>query len=249
MGSFTVSRGLIGVILLMVLLAPLIATHQPRRTDLENSLAEPSAEHWLGTDLLGRDIYSRVVYGGRQTLIIAGGATFIAVVGGLLLGVLAMLWDGLTILIDALLAIPGLLIALVLVTVLDEGFVNVLIAVGFAGIAPFARSTHDALLVTRQQPYIESAISIGSTWQRILFHHLLRNALPHLLAFTAITFSWSLLNSAGLTFLGFGGDPSAPDWGVMLAAGRQTFAVAPWEALSAGVMLSLLVAAVNRLVP
>jgi ABC-type dipeptide/oligopeptide/nickel transport system permease subunit len=243
---------ILGVIGIISLLAPLLATHDPLAIDLQHNLQKPSAEHRLGTDLLGRDIYSRTLYGGRQSLLLATGATLIAIVGGLVLGLLgsSRYWAidlPLSSLIDALLAAPALLIALVVVTVLGSGTVSIILAVGIAGIGSFARTTQDALLKLQAMLYVESAHSIGATRQRIVLVHLLPNAYPILLAFAGVTFSWSLINSAALSFLGFVGDPNAPDWGVMLAAGRQTFAAAPYEALAAGVMLTLTVGAVNRL--
>jgi peptide/nickel transport system permease protein len=239
-------------IALVSLAAPLLATHDPLAIDLNHNLAAPSTEHWLGSDLLGRDIYSRLLYSGRHTLMIAAGGTLIAAGGGLLLGLLAssgytLLEIPLTSLIDALLALPPLLIALLVVTVLDGGSLAIILAVGIAGVGSFARTSQDAITSLKHMPYVESAISIGATRQRILIYHLLPNTRPILLTFIGITFSWSLLNGAALTFLGFVANPNTPDWGVMLAAGRQTFAVAPYEALTAGVMLTLTVGVVNRL--
>ncbi len=236
----------------MCLAAPILATHDPRHTDLEASLESPSSSHWLGTDLFGRDIYSRILYGGRQSLLVAGGATLIAAGVGLILGTLAGHMGGwidafLSALLDALLAMPALLVALVMVTILDTGFFSVMLAVGVAGIAPFARTTRDAIQAQKIQPYVESAVSLGAADFYLLWNHVLRNIRPLLLTFAGVTFSWSLLNSAALTFLGFVGDTSAPDWGVMLAAGRQTFAISPWEALSAGVIITLTVGTVNRI--
>ncbi|MCL4875694.1 MAG: ABC transporter permease [Anaerolineae bacterium] len=243
---------LLSLILLACLFAPLLTEYNPRQTNFDVSLASPSREHWLGTDLLGRDIYSRILYGGRQSLLTATSATLIAAGGGLVLGLTAGYKGGLTdslisALLDALLAIPGLLVALVIVTILDEGVLSVILAVGVAGIAPFGRTTRDAVQGQKIQPYVESALSLGAGDFYLLVHHVLRNIQPLLMTFAGVTFSWSLLNSAALTFLGFVGDASAPDWGVMLAAGRQTFATSPWEALSAGVLLTLTVGAVNRI--
>jgi peptide/nickel transport system permease protein len=243
------------ILLLMgiLLLAPLLATHDPRATDLDVSLADPSQAHLLGADLLGRDIFSRLLYGGRRALVMAGGGTLIAALGGLLLGTFAALESPTArlifgSLINALLSVPSLLIALVMLSILGKGFGSVVLAIGIAGISPFARTTQDAMLVLRAMPYVESALSIGVPPRRLLTHYLLLNAWPLLLTFAGVTFSWGLLNGAALAFLGFMGDPDAPDWGVMLAAGRQTFAVAPYEALSAGVALTLLIAFINGLV-
>jgi len=236
---------LVGIVLLS-LGAPWLATHDPLQTNLDASLAAPSAAHWLGADWLGRDVFSRALYGGRRALVMAGGATLLAVLGGLVLGLLGG-YRPVRGLIDALLALPGLLVALVVVSLLQNSLLAVSVAVGVAGIAPFARTTHDALQALRPLPFVESAVSIGAGEFRILTRHLLPNALPVLLAFLGVSFSWALLNGAALAFLGFMGDPNAPDWGVMLAAGRQTFARAPYEALAPGVLLTLTVGAVNRL--
>lgn len=241
--------GLLALVAAISLAAPLLAPHDPQQIHLENNLASPSGQHFLGTDLLGRDVFSRLLYGGRQSLSMALGATFIAAAVGLGVGIAARSGHGgmMLILLDTLLAFPSLLIALVVISLLGNGFFSIMIAVGVAGIGAFGRTAHDALAATERMPYVESAISLGASRFHILRRHLLPNARPTLLAFLGVTFGWSLLNGAALSFLGFLGDPNAPDWGMMLAAGRQTFAAAPYEALSAGVMVTLTVAAVNRL--
>jgi ABC-type dipeptide/oligopeptide/nickel transport system permease subunit len=248
----TLAAVLLIFIALMSLAAPIIAPHDPLTTSLENQLLEPSAEHFFGTDFLGRDVFSRAVYGGRQTLAMAAAATLIAASVGLLLGLIAAYgnrWLDLlaSSLIDALLAAPGLLVALVILSILGSGQRSVTLAVAIAGIAPYARTTRDAIQAIQQENFVESAVSVGATRMRILLMHILPNARGILLAFLSVTFSWSLLNGAALTFLGFIGDPNTPDWGIMLAAGRQTFAVAPYEAMSAGVLLAITVGAVNQL--
>ena len=248
----TLAAVLLIFIALMSLAAPIIAPHDPLTTSLENQLLGPSAEHFFGTDFLGRDVFSRAVYGGRQTLAMAAAATLIAASVGLLLGLIAAYgnrWLDLlaSSLIDALLAAPGLLVALVILSIMGGGQTSVIIAVGIAGIAPFARTTRDAITAVRGEPFVESAVSLGASEARILLIHILPNARGVLMAFLGVTFSWALLNGAALTFLGFIGDPNTPDWGVMLAAGRQTFAVAPYEAMTAGVLLALTVGAVNQL--
>ena len=239
-------------IVLMSLAAPLLAPHDPLETVLEDQLQGPSSEHPLGTDFLGRDVMSRALFGGRQTLLMACAATMMASLIGLLLGLLAGYgnrWLDLftSSLIDALLAAPGLLVALVILSIMGGGQSSVIVAVGIAGIAPFARTTRDAITAIKQEPFVESAVSLGASEVRILLIHILPNTRGVLMAFLGVTFSWALLNGAALTFLGFIGDPNTPDWGVMLAAGRQTFAVAPYEAMTAGVLLALTVGAVNQL--
>jgi len=235
---------------MVAITAPLFATHDPLMIDLDNNLAEPSAHHWLGTDYLGRDVYSRILYGGRQTIIMASLATLISIVGGLTLGVSGRYPPFKTILqsiLDVWLALPSLLLALLVISLLGSGRDSIILAVGVANIGAYAHTTYDALQAQSNQPYIESAKSIGASPLRILGFHIIPNALPTLINFAGIMFSWALLNGAALSFLGFVVNPDIPDWGVMLASGRQTFAAMPYEALAAGIALTMTVGTVNLL--
>lgn len=242
------AKVILGVILLLCLGAPVLATHDPLTPDLNHTLARPSREHILGTDLLGRDVYSRLLYGGRRSLLLAGGGAVVAIGGGLVLGVGAFGFSETVFssVINVLLAVPSLLTALMVISLLDNRASSLILALGISGMGAYGRTVRDALLQLEKRPYVESAISVGATRQRIIWFHLLPNTLPILSSFGGIIFGWTLLNGAGLSFLGFVENPDTPDWGVMLAAGRQTFAQAPWEALSAGLMISLVVGAVNR---
>jgi peptide/nickel transport system permease protein len=153
----------------------------------------------------------------------------------------------LMILMDALLAFPSLLLALALVALLGNGAVQIALAVGVAGIPAYARVTRAAVLEARERPFVEVARGLGSRPLGILWRHIVPAITPPLLAFAGVTLSWAILNSAALMFLGYGGDLSAPDWGVMLADGRQAFRTAPWVAIAPGVALSLTVLAINTL--
>lgn len=240
------------LIALLSVLAPLLATHDPRATSPQAQLQSPSREHLLGTDLLGRDVYSRVLYGGRRTFGVALLTALITLGPGLLIGAMAGFAGGwidtlLMTLLDALLAVPPLVLALALVTLLGSGSVQIAVAVGIAGIPPYGRVTRAAVLEARSRPFVEAARAIGARPAGILTRHILPTIAPTLLAFAGVTLSWAILNSAALIFLGFGGDISAPDWGVMLADGRQAFRTAPWVALAPGVALSATVLAINWL--
>ncbi len=242
---------LVGV-LVTSLTAPWLAPYDPLAVNLAHNLAPPSLEHPLGTDLLGRDILSRLLHGGRHSLSIAGFATLISVLGGLALGLASEtgphgLRPWAVALTDSLLALPSLLVALMTITLLEPNRASIALAVGLGGIGPFARTAADAIRAGYAAPYILSAVSIGARPRYILWQYILRNAQGVLLSFAGVVFAWNLLNSAALSFLGFVGAPDTPDWGVMLAAGRGTFAQAPWQALSAGVVLTLVTAAVQRL--
>ncbi|MEP7293213.1 MAG: ABC transporter permease [Chloroflexota bacterium] len=237
------------VFVVALLLAPLIAPADPLHTDAAHQFQPPGAAHLLGSDLLGRDVLSRALYGGQHTLLIAALATAIAVVPGVLLGLLgAFGWASrlTAILINALLAFPGLLLALMILTLAGQGALPLALATGFTQIAPCARVTRAAVLGVRSLGYVEAARSLGAGRGRMIFAHILPNILTTLLAYSAVIFAYAILNSAALSFLGLGGEPAVPDWGVMLSEGRQAFRVAPWIAAVPGVMITLTIMLVNR---
>lgn len=235
--------------LLVTLLMPFVAPYDPMRTETARVLEAPSAEHLLGTDSLGRDVLSRAMYGGQHTILIAGIATVIAVVPGLLLGLFGAIgWAGrLTdILTNALLAFPGLLLALLLMTLLGQGALALALATGFTQLAPCARVTRSAVIAVLALGYVETARSLGARQGWIIARHVLPNVMNTVLAYTAVIFAYAILNSAALSFLGLGGEPGIPDWGVMLAEGRQAFRVAPWIATVPGLAITVTVLLANR---
>jgi peptide/nickel transport system permease protein len=247
-----VAAGLLGAVVLLSVLAPWLATHNPREANTAAQFQSPSARYLFGTDLLGRDVFSRVLYGGRRTLGVALLTLGVTLLPGIVIGLAAGYagrWiDGsLMTLMDALLAFPSLLLALSLVALLGNGMVQIALAVGIAGIPGYTRVTRAAVLEARVKPFVEGARAIGVRPQGILWRYILPTITPPLLAFAGVTLSWALLNSAALMFLGYGGDISAPDWGVMLADGRQVFRIAPWVAIAPGVALSLTVFGINLL--
>ncbi len=244
--------GLLAVIVMPSVLAPWLARYDPRQANTDEQFQPPSENYLFGTDLLGRDVFSRVLYGGRRTLGIALLTLGVTLLPGLVIGLVAGYtgrWiDGaLMMLMDALLAFPSLLLALSLVALLGNGMAQIALAVGIAGIPGYARVTRAAVLEARVMPFVEGARAIGARPQGIMWHYILPTITPPLLAFAGVTLSWALLNSAALMFLGYGGDISAPDWGVMLADGRQVFRTAPWVAIAPGVALSLTVFGINLL--
>lgn len=242
----------LGAIVLLAALAPWLATHDPRAARPDDQLLAPSVEHVFGTDLLGRDVYSRVLYGGRRMLGAALLALSVTLLPGLAIGLLAGYagrWlDAVSMaLMDALLAFPSLLLALALVALFGSGMFQTALAVGIAGIPAYARVARAAVIEARAQPFVQAARAIGVRPMGILGRHIVPVIAPALLAFAGVSLSWAILNSAALTFLGYGGDIAAPDWGVMLADGRQAFRTAPWVAGAPGVALSLTVFGINLL--
>ncbi len=243
---------ILGIVVVTSLLAPWLATADPRQAAPDVQLQAPSREHPFGTDLLGRDVFSRVLYGGRRILGTVLLVMIVTLPPGLLIGLAAgyagrWIDRALMTLMDALLAFPALLLALALITWLGTGLPQIALAVGIAGIPPYARVTRAAVLEARTRAFVEAARSVGARPAYILRQHILTAAAAPLLAFAGVTLSWALLNSAALVFLGYGGDIAAPDWGVMLADGRRTFQTAPWIALAPGLALSLTVFAINLL--
>jgi peptide/nickel transport system permease protein len=239
------------VIGLLVLFAPVFVSTDPMRTS-SAQLRPPSGDYVLGTDLLGRDVLSRALYGGRRTLLIAALATVLAVVPGTALGLVAGTLGGrldalIDTLLNALLAFPGLVLALVVLTLLGVGILPLAAATGMAQVAAYARVTRSAVIAVRSTGYVEAAHALGATRLHIMSNHILPNIAMTLLAYTGVVFSYCILNGAALTFLGLGGEPGTPDWGVMLAEGRTAFRVAPWIGLVPGLAITATVWAVNRL--
>lgn len=236
-----------------IVLGPLVVNIDPMQTNPQRQFRPPDAANVLGTDLLGRDVLSRTLYGGRRSLLIAALATGASVLPGLVIGFFSadehfLPSRFLRLVMNAFLAIPGLIIALVVVTLLGQNLTSLILAVGVAQIAPFAFVTRAAVLSVRSEDYIEAALSLGATRWHVIIYHVLPAIQPVALAYLGVVFSYTLLNSAALSFLGLGGEPGVPDWGVMLAEGRSAFRIAPWVAFAPGLAIALTVWSVNCLV-
>ena len=231
-------------------LAPSLATADPLAADTTRVLLPPGPGGPLGTDLLGRDVLARLLWGGRWTLGMSLAALAVAVGLGLPAGLVAGTFGGrievaLMRLVDALLAFPGLLLAMAVVALLGSGMGSVAMAVGLAAAPAYARVTRSAALEVRTQPYVEAARAVGSGEWRILVRHVLPNAVAPLVAFAATQLGWVLLNGAALNFLGLGAPPGTPEWGAMLAEGRGYLRDAPWVSTFPGLALTLTVLAAN----
>jgi peptide/nickel transport system permease protein len=240
------------VLVCAALVAPLLVSVDPMLTDTSRQLEPPSREHIFGTDTLGRDVFSRLVFGGQRTLAIALLATGLAVSAGGCLGILAGVsgnWvdQSLSILMNALLAFPSIVFALIILTLMGSGELPLILATGFAQIVTFARVGRAAVISVRGMLYVEAAYAAGATRLYTILHTILPNIYPSLLTYAGVTFSYCLLNSAALSFLGLGGQPGIPDWGVMLAEGRSAFRPAPWIAVAPGIAISLTIWLVNSL--
>ncbi|WEL53105.1 ABC transporter permease [Pseudomonas kermanshahensis] len=233
--------------------APQWLTHfDPYATSPAAKLTAPGAAHWFGTDELGRDLYTRVVYGASLSVQAALLAVGIALAGGLGVGVLAGFAGGrvdaaLMRVVDVLLALPGLLLALAIVTAIGFGTVPVAIAVGVGIIPGFARTTRAEVLRVKTLPYVEAARLGGASWCRTLLRHILPNAWGPVAVLATLDFGAAILATAGLSFLGFGAAPPAAEWGTLIANGRHFLITAPWVSLLPGLFVVAVVFSLNHL--
>ncbi|MDR7468428.1 MAG: ABC transporter permease [Armatimonadota bacterium] len=232
--------------------APWIAPHDPIHQDLLAPLQPPSRAHPWGTDEVGRDVLSRVIYGARISLSVGLISVGIAGVGGVFLGLVSGYMGGVvgeTILrvMDLLLAFPGILLALAIVAVLGPGLFNVMIAVGIAGMPAFTRVTRAQTLAVREMDYVVGARAVGCTTGRILSRYILPNVLPSVIVLATLGLAGSILTAAGLSFLGLGAQPPVPEWGAMVSLGRAFLRQAWWVTTFPGVAIMVTVLAMNML--
>lgn len=215
-------------------------------------LRPPSATHLLGTDSLGRDLYARIVHGAIHSLSGALGAVGIALVAGTTLGVLAGSFGGrietvIMRLVDVMLSIPDLLLSLSIIVLLGFGTVNAAIAVGCTLIAKFARLVRSEVVTVRRSEYVEAAFGSGGTFLKVLWRHILPNSLTSVIAFAALQAGWAILQLATLGFLGYGAPPPTPEWGLLIAEGRNYIATAWWLTAAPGLVVVLVVISINRI--
>jgi peptide/nickel transport system permease protein len=211
----------------------------------------PGWNHWLGTDLLGRDLGWRLLAGGAHTFLVASGSALISILLGGAWGIAAGFTGGwidriLGRLMDMALSIPALILGLVILAALGPGEAAVILAVGVSSAATFARLLRAEAAQIRNREFLLAARTLGAGKLRQVARHLLPNISGPLAAYGALHFGWAMVNVASLTFLGFGGDPSAAEWGRMLAEARLVFGQAPWQAAAPGLALALTVLAVQQ---
>lgn len=248
-------RGVIGLsclalIVLLGLLAPAIAPYSPTEQNLLERLEPPSAEHWLGTDALGQDILTRVLHGARYSLGIGLAAMVLGLVAGSSLGLVAGFYGGvidgvIMRVIDILMAFPGILLALVFVTLLGNGLVNVVIAISVFSIPQFCRIVRAETIALREREYVHAARAIGANGPQILVRYIVPNAAPPVLVLSSLRLAAAILTAAALGFLGLGVPPHLPEWGAMLNQGRPYLRVAPHVAISPGLAIAVTTIAVN----
>jgi len=218
--------GVVIIILLslMAIFAPLLAPHDPNEQDLYHVLESPSRKHLLGTDDVGRDLLSRVIYGSRISLLVGVAATIFAAVIGVILGLIAGYKGGIVDMIimritDTFMCIPGLILLLVMAAALGPGLHNIIIAISLIGWTGFARIIRGQVLMVRELPYIEAANAAGASCFRIMFRHLLPNSLAPIIVAASITIGGVIMLESAAAFLGLGVQPPTPSWGKALRIG------------------------------
>lgn len=240
----------LAALLVAALWPGLLASADPGAGQLLQAYQGPGAAHWFGTDQLGRDVYARIVHGASQSLFIGVGATVLGAAGGLLIGLLAAVGgryadEALMRVLDILLALPGLLLALVVITVVGPGSLNTALAIGIAETAAYSRLVRSKALTVRAAGYVEAARVAGHGQARVVLRHILPNSAGPLLALAVVGVGRAMIEGSALSFLGLGAQPPTPEWGSMLADGRNALGIAWWTAAAPGVAVTLAVVVIT----
>lgn len=241
---------IVAVFVAVALAAPLIAPYDPNEGDLGMRLKPPSAAHWLGTDALGRDVLSRIVYGAQVSLQIQIVAVLIALVAGTLLGMFGGYYGGwadhlIMRAMDILLAFPGIFLAISIIAVLGPGLLNLMLAAGIYSVPQFARIVRGSILSLKEKEFVEAARAAGESDRSILFRYLLPNSMAPIIIQTTLRMATVLLTASGLSFLGLGVQPPRAEWGAMLSTARPYLITAPHVATFPGLAIMLVVMGFN----
>lgn len=240
------------LIIMSAVLAPVIAPYGFADQDLYNTNALPCAAHIMGTDSLGRDIFSRILYGGRSSLVIGFSATLGSAIIGTIIGSVTGYFGGIVDdmvmrFLDILQAVPGMLMAIAISATLGSGFWNCIIAITISGIPGFARMARASCLSVRDIEYVEAARSINASQSRIIFRHMLPNTLSPIFVMATMNVATAILTSASLSFVGLGVLPPAAEWGAMAAAGRSYLRYYPHLVIFPAAAIMLVVLSINML--
>ena len=242
----------LGVLLgwiVVAILAPHVAPYDPSEL-VGRARQAPSGAHWLGTDMLGRDVLSRIIYGARISISLGLIAVALGGIPGVILGLLAGYFGGwvdtlISRFVDALLAFPSILLALVVIAALGPSIQNMMIAVGVATLPDYARLVRGSVLSIKSQPYVEAARLVGNSHTRTMLRHILVNANAPIVVLATLQVGSAILIGAGLSFLGLGAQPPTPEWGLMSAEGRQMLQRAWWISTFPGIAILSVVIACN----
>lgn len=244
--------GVLALVALWAIAPGLFTSYNPVLGTAGQQLQAPSAAHWLGTDALGRDSYARLVYGAVHSL----SGAFVAVSVGLVLGSLLGLVAGATggwvedvvmRIVDVLLSVPSLLLSLSVIIILGFGTVNAALAVGVVSVASFARLLRSEVVRVRRSDYVEAALGSGGRFAAVLWRHVLPNSLTSVIALAALQFGSAILAISTLGFLGYGAPPPTPEWGLLIAEGRNYISTAWWLTAAPGLLVAAVVLAANHI--
>lgn len=250
--SATIGIIIITLLVFAAIFAPILAPYDPIETNVEDRLMKPCIEHPLGTDHLGRDVYSRLLFGARISLTIGIVVVSISALIGIILGIYSGFYGGLidsTImrLVDAFLTFPSVFLAIVIAGVLQPGITSVIIALIVVGWTKYARVGRGSVLSLKEKEFVESAISLGVHDRYIMFRHIFPNIITPIIIVATLGMADAILSSASLSFLGFGPQPPAPEWGAMLNAGRPFMQTDPYLMIFPGLAIMILVLGFNLL--
>jgi peptide/nickel transport system permease protein len=250
--SLSVGLLLVGLIVLAAVCAPLLTPFDPVKPDTSQVLSGPSASHWLGTDDIGRDILTRVLYGARSSLTVGLATVLLSTLLGVTIALAAGYWAGpldmlLMRIMDGFLAFPGLILALALVSFLGATNLTIVLALAVVATPGLARITRSQVLIERRRDFVEAATVLGASDGRILLRHILPNVAALITVQASLNLAFAILTEASLSFLGVGVPPPTPTWGGMLKAGYTYLQLAPWVAITPGGAIFLAVLAFNLL--
>ncbi|MGE5674658.1 MAG: ABC transporter permease [Mycobacterium leprae] len=239
------------LILVVAAAAPWLASQRPDVVNVRQRMLAPSAAHWLGTDQVGHDLLSQIIWGSRVSLMVGVAAVAIAAVAGVTIGLLSGYFGGwvdrlLMGLMDVLLAFPLLLLAMALMAVMGQSLTNLIIAVGVAGVPQYARLVRGSVFAVRDREFVQAELALGARDPHIIRRHILPNVTAPIIVMATISVASAILTEAGLSFLGMG-DPTQPTWGSIVAAGRPYIQNAPWISTFGGLAITVTVIALNLL--
>ncbi|MBI9091670.1 MAG: ABC transporter permease subunit [Desulfobacterium sp.] len=234
------------VLVLTALFAPMVAPYDPFETDYSLSMMGPTLDHPAGTDVYGRDILSRIIYGSRISLAVGFTSVFVGALVGVTLGLISGFFggflDGLIMRTsDVLFAFPGILLAIAIVAILGPGLINVVVAVSVFSMPTFARIVRGSTLALKESLYVKAATSVGASKKRVMFVHILPGTLGGVIIYFTMRIGTSIITAASLSFLGLGAQPPTPEWGAMLAESRDYIGVADHMTIFPGIAIFLTV--------
>jgi ABC-type dipeptide/oligopeptide/nickel transport system permease subunit len=250
--NLTIGSMLVGGLVVVAILAPWLAPHNPVRGELDDYLQKPGGRFWFGTDTFGRDVFSRVVYGARISLGVGVAVQASALTIGVALGLLSGFYGGRTDnlimrLAEIIFAFPGLLFAIAIMAVIGPSLYNVFLALGLVSWTSLARVVRGAALAVKEQEFVEAARALGASNRRIILRHLLPNIVAPAIILVTLGIGGAILAEASLSFLGLGAQPPTPSWGSMLTVGRDYLTEAPWLSIYPGLAIFLTVMGFNLL--